>query len=245
MRAFGGAPSWRRIGIAVSCLPPISSGSLIPSKRASLTANDALEAHARSRPRISGPGTCETSRNYPLHAHFRQERRAGPGGVSMQLLYEKPAGAGLTPEMDQFSDPDRGRLPLPILLRVPRFAYVDSVSLPPSPTAEPIAAISPAKHHSGAAAFKFRSGRKRRKVVGLAALAMIVLPVAIVSRDPSLMAPLVAKWCGYDSRREPVKDIPDAASPNPSTTVTADRDVHPNRSAWLDDIVPFKPGESP
>ena len=168
----------------------------------------------------------------------------------MQLLYEKPAGAGLTPDTDQFSEPDPGRLPLPILLRVPRFAYVESVSLPASPTPDPIesvAAISPPKHHNRASGFKFRAGRTRRKLVGLIVLALLVIPVAVVSRDPDLVAPLVEKWYGYSSGREPDKEFSDSATiPSPSKMMTADNDVHPNRSAWLEsDIVPLKTGESP
>jgi hypothetical protein len=168
----------------------------------------------------------------------------------MQLLYEKPAGAGLTPDTDQLSDPDPGRLPLPILLRVPRFAYPESVSLPTSPTPDhtnTVAAVSPPKPRNRASGFKFRAGRKRRKVVGLIALALLVIPVAVVSRDPSLIAPLVESWCDYGSGREPAKEISDyAASPSAGKTITADTDVHPRRSAWLgSDIVPFKQGESP
>jgi hypothetical protein len=76
---------------------------------------------------------------------------------------------------------------------------------------------------------------------------LVVIPVAVVSRDPSLMAPLIERWCGYGSGREPVKEISDyAASASTSKSMTADTGVRPNRSAWLgSDIVPFKPGESP
>jgi hypothetical protein len=84
-------------------------------------------------------------------------------------------------------------------------------------------------------------------VVGLVALALVVIPVAVVSRDPSLMAPLIERWCGHGSGGEPVKEISDyPASPSGSKAVTADTDVQPSRSAWLEsEIVPFKPGESP
>jgi hypothetical protein len=168
----------------------------------------------------------------------------------MQLLYEKPAGAGLTPDTDELSAPDRGRLPLPILLRVPRFTYSESVSPPASPTPdriETVAEVSPPKHQHRASGVRFRAGRKRRQVVGLVALAVFVIPVAVVSRDPSLMVPLIERWCGYGSGGESVKEISDyPTSPSASKTVTADTDVHPNRSAWLaSEIVPFKPGESP
>src|SRR5580704_5565374 len=98
MRAFGGVPSWRRIGIAVACLPPISSGSLIPSKRASLTANDALDAHARSRRAPAdfwARDLPETSRNYPLHAHFRQERARGRWRGVHAIVVRKTGWSGV------------------------------------------------------------------------------------------------------------------------------------------------------
>jgi hypothetical protein len=168
----------------------------------------------------------------------------------MELLYEKPAGAGLTPDTGQLSNPDRGRLPLPILLRVPRFAYLENASPAASLTPngiETVAAVAAPKDDNRAAGFKLRAGRKRRKIVGLVALALIVIPVAVVSRDPSLMAPLVERWCGYGSGSEPVKETSDyCAGDNAGKTTTTDADIHPSRSAWLgSEILPFKPGESP
>jgi hypothetical protein len=168
----------------------------------------------------------------------------------MQLLYEKPAEAGLTPDRDQLDGPDRGQLPLPILLRVPRFAFLEapSPSAPSTPASvENVAAKSPARHHKAALGSKFRTGRRRRQMIGLVAIGLIVMPVAVVSRDPNLMAPLIERWCGERSGGEPVLEFTDHPENDSAVRVTtAHSDVHPNRSAWLEsDILPFKPGEAP
>jgi hypothetical protein len=93
---------------------------------------------------------------------------------------------------------------------------------------------------------KISAGRKRRQMAGVVALALVVIPVAVVSRDPSLMAPLVEKWCGDGAGREPVRGLFENPDSESAAKTTTDGAVHANRSAWLEsDILPYKPGESP
>src|ERR1700693_5295288 len=99
----------------------------------------------------------------------------------MQLLYEEAAKAGLRPDAGPSWDSERGSVPLPILLRVPRFAIREKAPAPlqsapdrPGPPAELSAPERVSRvRTSGRAA-------KNHKTMILAALTLAVVSVGVV-----------------------------------------------------------------
>ncbi len=120
--------------------------------------------------------------------------RIDPGGCSMQLLYEEAAKAGLRPDAGPSWGSDRGSLPLPILLRIPRFAIREKAPAPPqsawtAPCRRPSFPRRIACVESGRLEYRPR----RRKMIILAALMLAVVSVGIVSQNPHLLEPLIQR----------------------------------------------------
>jgi hypothetical protein len=163
----------------------------------------------------------------------------------MQLLYEEAAKTGLRPDTGPSWDSERGSVPLPILLRVPRFAIREKAPAPlqsaldrPVPTAE----LSAPERLRRART----SGRtaKRHKTIILGALMLAVVSVGIVSQNPRLLERLLQRQSGLVQSRDPHER---ETSVNLSMSgvingTAADSVIRQNRSAWLQpEIFPLNP----
>jgi len=164
----------------------------------------------------------------------------------MHLLYERRSA----PEMPVPSvSPATERLPLPILLRVPRFADGKPKVTPAVPS-EPLSirTVSPVRRAEApgpAVAKPRRRGRPKRKILRFTLMFLAIVAAMVISGNPRLLDPAIERWIEFQQSGYKITgwsfDLTTTASPTDETPSIA---ASPNRSAWLaPEIIPIETGD--
>jgi hypothetical protein len=186
-------------------------------------------------------------RNYPVAgAVTSRETGCSQRGVPMQMLYERPPTPEITAKGQRPADGGMAQLPLPILLRIPRFPD-ERPSSSGGPSGAPVLASPGTSTATRAATCSTtRKSRPRAKLAVLLLLILAVIPVAAVSREPRLLEPLVSWWIRVQEHRNTTEAGSPGQPAQPDALDSVGAAVPQKRSAWLDpNIIPMQTGELP